>query len=253
MTRTRQITVGLFAGASLLGLSASPLIASHFKNLSDHHTNWGVAQFNYANVGSSNQVTLTNPNHVTQVAAVLAYNRGRVNYTCCSNGRAILEFSSSSEFPLEEFLGCVVVKLTPHAAVMVDTPTGGPDIYREVIWAPAVPVRAPGTGGKARRLADGLGGRTWNGTDEDGTTGERDHDREPYMLGHPSLFSLPDAAVDYVFDFSPFDFDSPELDRDQNTAAQECICEGIFDLAGPPFFSPTVFKVFEAFGVDCIG
>ena len=46
MTRTTQFTVGLVAGVSLLGLSATPLMAGHYKEVSDQHTNWGISQLN---------------------------------------------------------------------------------------------------------------------------------------------------------------------------------------------------------------
>ena len=51
MTRTQQITTGLAGGVALLAFGASPLIAGHFKELSDHHTKFGVSQLNYADTG----------------------------------------------------------------------------------------------------------------------------------------------------------------------------------------------------------
>ncbi len=64
-------------------LGANPVSAGHFKKLSDRHTNFGVAQLNYGNIpggefSSTRPVLkLMNPVHVTQVAALIAYEAAR--------------------------------------------------------------------------------------------------------------------------------------------------------------------------------
>ena len=97
MTRTKQITTGLLAGAALLAFGASPLLADHFLELSRWHTSFGVSQLNYAdtgreqsssNLGTDKKIYLYNPNHVTQIAAVLMYERSELDFNsnCCSAG-----------------------------------------------------------------------------------------------------------------------------------------------------------------------
>ena len=149
MTRTRQVTVGLFAGASLLAFGAVPLSAGHFQELSADHTNYGVAQLNYVDVGQDNSIILMNPNHVTQVAAALAYTRPEYRYSFGSfNNFYRLDFSfiqqgtlpeqdgeRADEF-MEVFLACVVIKLTPHGAVKINTEfSSDVERYVEVIWS----------------------------------------------------------------------------------------------------------------------
>ena len=90
MTRTKQITTGLAAGAALLAFGASPLVAGHFEELSKFHTIFGVSQLNYADTGRefgvNKKIYLYNPNHVTQIAAVLMYERSRLRFedNCCN-------------------------------------------------------------------------------------------------------------------------------------------------------------------------
>ena len=261
MTRTRQVTVGLFAGASLLAFGAVPLSAGHFQELSADHTNYGVAQLNYVDVGQDNSIVLMNPNHVTQVAAALAYTRPTYIYSFGSfNNFYRLDFSFISDGSLpgdedeemEVFLTCVVVKLTPHGAVKVETPfSPGVERYVEVIWSPEFPVRVPiaaqGGAKKSRRVADGLGGRTLAQAEDDGLSDTPGSDH----LAHPGLFTPPDDSVDYVFDGSAFaDLFTP---RNQQEAARLCICQGLIDLVDEPFNNLTQpLRIFEPFGINCV-
>ena len=240
MTRTKQFTAGLVTGASLLAFSAAPLMAGHFLELSRWHTSFGVAQLNALDIEDEDRVVLYNPNHVTQVAAVLAYQRGFVEYSF-NGGTDLLEFDSSGDFPLERYFACVVVKLTPHAALNVrwfsSRPPGLEISYVEVIWSPEFPVRVPiaALGGqkKSRRVADGLGGQAM---------GENDDASRGYHLLHPGLFSLPDETVDFALNDA----------INQQEAARQCICQGLFDLVDEPFNNLTTpLRVFEPFGVEC--
>ena len=128
--------------ASLVLLGANPVSAGHFKKLSVHHTNFGVAQLNYGNISGRNfdgfrpLLKLMNPVHVTQVAAVIVYEaaRGRTPGTA------------------ELFSTCVVRELTPHASIGIPETLINPSFisrrakYGEMIWAPVDPVR-DGRGG----------------------------------------------------------------------------------------------------------
>ena len=268
MTRTKQITAGLIAGVSLAAFGAAPLSAEHFTELSPLHTVYGVSQFNYADVGVDNSVYLLNPNHVTQVAAVLAYNHavalfvpppGCVNPcaphvsngtigTCNLDTGGILFFSSGDvsvgEQP-EEFLACVVVLLTPHESLQVTTPFFQAFSYVETIWSPVDPVRVRiGDDRKARRLADGLGGRTYTQAEDD-LGGSSDVPGNDY-LAHPGLFTLPRDDFDYLFD--EFFWIQP---NDQRQAAIDCVCAGVFNLRFNPFNTEVSLKVFKPFGINC--
>ena len=266
MTRTKQFTAGLVTGASLLAFGAVPLSAGHFQELSADHTNYGVAQLNYVDVGQENSIILMNPNHVTQVAAALAYTEPTYLYSFGSFNnfyRLDFDFVEQGELPGKEdeetevFLACVVVKLTPHGAVkvtMMGDPVGDLDVelYMEVIWSPEFPVRVPiaaqGGAKKSRRIADGLGGRTLAHAEVRGgrpAVPGSDH------LAHPGLFTPPDDSVDYVFDGPKFaDLFTP---RNQQEAARECICQGLIDLVDEPFNNLTQpLRVFEPFGINCV-
>lgn len=236
MTRTKQFTMGIVTGITLFGLSATPLVARHFKELSDFHTIFGVSQFNALDLDFQTELVLYNPNHVTQVAAVLLYERSFMNFGTGGNQEIVLD--STDDFPPERYFGCMVTKLTPHAAVELDWDSliNLGETYAEVIWAPEDPVRvaiaALGGQRKSRRLADGLGGQV-QGDDEEDSRG--------YHLVHPGLFSLPDETVDFEFDAS----------KNQQEATIECVCQGLFNLAGPPFENPVSLRVFETFGINC--
>ena len=233
MTGTKQFTAGLVTGAALLAFGAAPLSAGHFKELSKIHTVFGVSQFNALDFRFEDDMVLYNPNHVTQVAAVLLYERGQV---LLSHDGEEFFFSSKNNFPLEIYFGCMVVKLTPHASLKLDwpDPPGLASTYAEVIWAPEEPVRVAVNGQrKARRLADGLGGQA---------VGQDEQDSRGHHLVHPSAFSLPDETVDYVLNAG----------KNQQEAARQCICQGIFDLVDEPFDNLTTpLRVFEPFGIAC--
>ena len=233
MTRSKQFKVGLIAGAAILGLGAAPALAGHFEELSDLHTVFGVSQFNAIDLDFESDMVLYNPIHLTQVAAVLLYERSDINFS--HDGEEFF-FSSTSDFPLERYFGCAVVKLTPHAALELDwvSSTGVTEQYAEVIFAPEEPVRVAVNGQrKARRLADGLGGKV---------AGDNDSASRGFHLVHPGLFTLPDETVDYIFDAS----------KNQQEAARQCICQGLFDLVDEPFNNLTTpLRVFEPFGITC--
>ena len=236
MIRTTQMILGAVSAAAILGLGAAPASAGHFKELSRHHNNYGVSQFNALALDTESDMVLYNPNHVTQVAAVLLYEESTVNYSFVNEE---LTFDNEEDFPLEIYVGCLVVKLTPHAALELDWPfmTAFGDLYAEVIFVPEDPVRvaiaALGGQRKSRRVADGLGGVAM-GQDEEESRG--------FHLVHPSAFTLPDETVDYVFDAS----------KNQQEAARQCICAGIFDLVDEPFNNLTTpLRVFEPFGITC--
>ncbi len=195
---------------------------SRFSRLSAAHTQYGVSQYNYGIVPREGggpmgflpaPMKLMNPNSVTQIAAVLVYNR------------------SEDASEVEEFLGCVVNRLTPHAALDLTSPVVGgnfptgeadafvvppgfPPRYAEVIWAPEDKVRVRGRG---TRLADGLGGRSQGAVN---TTA--------HHLAHPSLFSLP----------------SNDVVLGQREAAVECVCNNLMLLELDS-------RTFRDFGIRC--
>ena len=230
MTRTTQFTAGLVTGVSLLGLSATPLVANHFEELTNHHTNWGVSQYNALSLETSGDLTVYNPNHVTQLAGVLLYREADFEYRLLpdDDGQLFLDFID--EGPPEEWRACLVVELSPNASIQLvfDRPGDPPwpnNMYATTIFAPVDPVRAPGTNNKARRLADGLGGVA---------IGEDDSNARGYHLVHPLLFTLP----------------SNEVVAGQRDAACECICQRV-NLLG---FEPSrVNSVFAPFGIVCDG
>ena len=237
MTRTKQISAALIAGVSLLGLSAAPASAGHFEEFSEHHTTFGVSQFNALDLDNDDDMVLNNPIHVTQVAAVLLYERGEINYS--HDGQEFFFNGSTGDFPLERYFACMVVKLTPHASLDLnwDDPSGLGETYAEVIFVPEQPVRvaiaALGGQKKSRRLADGLGGQA---------VGEGDRESRGFHLVHPGLFSLPDETVDFEFNAA----------INQQEAARQCICQGLFDLVEEPFNNLTTpLRVFEPFGITC--
>ncbi len=230
MTRTNQITIGLFAGASLLALGAAPLMATHYQEISNHHTAWGISQLNALDIDTESSVVLLNPNHDTQIAAILIYGRGDIDYTMFGDSAGQLFIEAIDDEFDEVWRACIVVKLTPHAAQELDWDTARLPFwpnhrYVEAIFAPLDPVRAPGTGGKARRLADGLGGIM---------TGESSDDANNYALVNPLLFSLPSDSVV----------------SGQQAAACACICERVFLLGFPP---SQINSVFAPFGIVCDG
>ena len=233
MTRTTQFTVGLAAGVSLLGLSATPLVAGHFRELSHLHNWYGVSQFNALLRESESNIVVTNPNHLTQVAAVLLFRKAQFDYRLVPDDAGQLFLDFIDEGPAEQWRACLVVELTPHAAIKLDWPSPPdppwPDnIYAEVLFVPLDPVRAPGTNNKARRLADGLGGVA-GGHDESGSRG--------WNFVHPGLFTLPSNDVAGA---------SPT----QREEACACVCERI-DLLG---FEPArVNGLFTPFGIVCDG
>ena len=229
MTRTTQLTIGLFAGASLLGLSATPLMANHYKEISELHTIWGISQLNAMDLKTQSDMVVYNPNHDTQLAAVLIYRRAVFNYQLLPDSDGQLFLEEIEKGPAEEWRACIVVELTPHADIELDWPKPSDppwprQQYIETIFAPVDPVRAPGTNNKARRLANGLGGVI---------VGEDEGDSRGYHLLHPSLFTLPE-----------------DVGTGTREAACECICQRI-NLLG---FTPSrVNSVFAPFGIVCDG
>ena len=257
MTRTMQFAVGLLSGASLIALSATVASADHYRKLSPKHTNYGVAQYNWTNVTTRTDVsvcvTLSNPVHDTQIAAVLMYQRPTEGFTtiCITDTDATAApFCINEDYLAEVFLGCFVVELSPNAALSVpntdtnDWPVAGEDwpgcpgfelhhgnssfardsgsanlrgVPRtaETIWAPAEKVKVVGLFGRHRR-ADGLGGNT---------KGNAGSAASVWDLGHPGLFSLPPDAGDA-------------------TAAIECVCGELGNLFADR-------DTFEKFGIDC--
>ena len=180
MKRMTQLIVIAFVGISFLSLVTTPLWADHFKKLSKNHLRFGVSQLLVGHVSprADELVRLMNPNHITQVAAALFYER-------------LGAFSAGTLGTPEAFLGCVVRDLTPHAAVGIDNGSlSNPDripLYVEVISAPVTPVPVKK---KQAPVADGLGIAASAGTFQG-----------PLFLVHPKLFSLPDdeqAAIDCV-------------------------------------------------------
>ena len=230
MTRTTQFTVGLAAGVSLLGLSATPLVAAHFKELSVDHVLYGVSQYAAMDIDSESAMVVYNPNHVAQLAAVLIYRRAEFNYQLLPDSAGQFFLEEIEQGPAEQWRACLVVELSPLAAIALDWPKPSdppwPDqTYTTTIFAPVDPVRAPGTNNKARRLADGLGGVT---------VGDSSDEVRGYHLVHPTMFTLP----------------SDEVVSGQRDAACECICERI-DLLG---FEPSrVNSLFAPFGIVCDG
>jgi len=194
-------------------VGAAPTWADHFKPLSPDHTSYGVAQLNYGDIcctdakgGVSPAVTLWNPNHVTQVAALLVYESAR----------------GPRPGKPEVFVGCAVRQLTPHASVGIpdkEIPENKTFVakYAEVIWVPVDKVN-PGKGnGATRRIADGLGGYFSN-------HGTEKRDDGVSQLAHPGLFSLP--SDDVVFG--------------QRKDAIGCVRKGLLKLG----LSPDVFSEF---------
>ena len=241
MTRTMQFTVGLLSGASLIALGAAGASADHFKRLSPKHTNYGVAQYNFAHVSCntcSTCVTLNNPVHVDQIAAVLMYTRPTVEFTTVCLDPPCTVTADYDDYLTEVFLGCVVVEMTPNSDLglkgtdSTDWPTeneiwpgcpgfdlqsgtDGMPRTAEVIWAPAEKVTVAGLP-SPRRRADGLGGIL---------RGSADERARAHSLMHPGLFSLPPDAGDAA-------------------DAIECVCAGLGDL----FADRDTFK---PFGIDC--
>ena len=249
MTRTMQFTVGLLSSASLLALGAAGASADHFDKLGRKHTNYGVAQYNVTNVSRSRRVglTLMNPIHVTQLAAILMYQRPTRNRTTfCPAAAAPCTAAEFEAYLPEVFLGCLVVEMTPHSAVSLHDSTsttwldtsftdagaawpGLPGTNRnsgingmprvaEVIWGPAEKVKVAGVRG-LKRKADGLGGTT---------AGGHRTARSHTNLLHPGLFSLP----------------SNDVVAGQREDAIECVCEGLADLFADR-------NTFEKFGISC--
>ena len=135
-----------------------------------------------------------NPVHVTQVAAVIAYEaaRGRRPGTP------------------ELFVSCVVRELTPHASIgltetAINPPGNSRPKYAEVIWAPVTEVSLGQGQGQNRRMADGLGGNFDSGI------GNREGNSR---LAHPGLFSLP----------------SDDVVAGQRQAGIDCVRQGLLDL-----------------------
>ena len=229
MTRTVKFSVGLAAGVSLLGLSAAPLMASHYQEISNHHTRWGISQLNAMDLDTQSDMVVYNPNHDTQLAAVLLYRRADFEYRLLPDSAGQLFLDFIDEGPAEEWRACIVVELTPHAAIELDWPKPSDppwpnQQYVETIFAPLDPVRAPGTNNKARRLADGLGGVI---------TAEGESDSRGYHLVNPLMFTLPE-----------------DVGTGTRAAACECICERI-SLLG--FTASRVNSVFAPFGIVCDG
>lgn len=191
---TTTMMSGALSLAPLVLLGATSAHADHFKPLSPNHTAYGVSQLGYGDLRGRDDDSLTpmarlhNPNHVTQVAALIFYDAAR--------GR--------SPGTPEVFVGCHCKVLTPHASVGVseeDVPDSGRPgraRYAEAIWSPVDPVRVSkgrddddddkDDGDKAsRRIADGLGGAF--------NIGANDFAGASINLAHPGLFSLPSNSV----------------------------------------------------------
>lgn len=234
MRRTTRSVALAFVGIASFSLMISPVSAGHsFEKLSKNHLQFGVSQFLAGNVPNSRpqNLKLMNPNHVTQVAAVLIYERVKENPSFGPIGEA------------ELFLGCAVRELSPHAAVGISSEEVGDTedftaLYVEVISAPATPVKRKtgkwleswneregnereGKERKGLRLADGLG-----------IIADASGSEKSLHLIHPGLFSLPsDDVVD-----------------GQQQAAIDCVCAALDELP-----DDSDLEVFEDFGIDCPG
>ena len=217
MNKRKCLTTSLLGGAmglaALMFLGASPVSAGHFEELSVHHTNYGVAQFNYGNLAARNiddftpLIKLMNPVHVTQVAAVIVYEAAR-GFRPGTAGA---------------YSTCLVRELTPHGSLglpeaVVNPPGRRVAKYAEVIWAPVDPVSDDDDDDNIddlTRLADGLGGY-WE-------HGAGNHEGKP-ELALPHLFSLPSDAVVLG----------------QRQAAIDCVLAGLAALG----LSPDIFSDF---------
>ena len=220
-TRALKLGLALLSGAALLALGAAPLQANHFQRISPKHTLYGVSQYNYLTTAEEPRdlLYLLNPNHVTQIAAMLFYQRPTPDFP---------------DVDPEVFLGCLVKKLTPNGAIGIleqewlDALFGGVDDdsvppYVEVIWGPRkkVTIKVDGVE-KTRRLADGLGGFTVP------TGGKNRGGRAMSGLAHPKSFSLPLNKVV----------------AGQREVAIACICAELGALA-------VSGETFQPFGVKC--
>ena len=252
MTRTLQFTIGLLSGASLIALGAPSASADHFRKINPKHPNYGVSQLNVTNVSRQRPVclVLNNPNHVTQLAAVLMYQRPTADRTsfCPATTSALCTAAADFEEYLPEvFLGCLVVEMTPHSGVglhdsssttWLDTSFSDPGAawpgcpgndrdggegvprYAEVLWGPKEKVTIEVDGVEVtRRLANGLGGIA---------IGSAKRNAQRNNLMHPSAFALP----------------SNDVVAGQREDAIECVCAGLADL----FASGDTFR---PFGTDC--
>ena len=192
---TTTMISGTLSLAPLVLLGATSAHADHFKPLSPHHTAYGVSQLGYGDLRGHDEDSLTpmarlhNPNHITQVAALIFYDAAR----------------GQNPGTPELFVGCHCKVLTPHASVGVseeDVPGSGLEMspgrarYAEAIWSPVDPVRVrKGRGDDddddddraRRRIADGLGGAF--------NIGASDFAGASIHLAHPGLFSLPSNSV----------------------------------------------------------
>ncbi len=229
MRHMKQVMVVAFVGVAFLSLGATLSWAGHeFKKLSKNHLLFGVSQFLAGNINAveTTPLKLFNPNHVTQVAAALFYERESEGGGPRPGGSA------------EEFQACLVRVLTPHGALQfrLDFLETG-RLYVEVISAPATPVRKGkrkekdddedenkynkhrGHMKRELRLADGLGIR--------GTAALTNFASVPLSMVHPGLFSLP----------------SDDVVEGQRQAAIDCVC-GALPAGSDP-------DVFEEFGISC--
>ena len=198
----------------LFVITAEPLLAKSFTRLNSLHTNYGVSQFNYGDVGKQDlfqcgncaAIKLVNPVKVTQIAAIIVYERQEVDEGLGTPG---------------VYLGCTLRRLPPHSSLGISVlglPSAQfrpePGKYVEVIWAPEDKVAL--RYGRPTRIANGLGGYFSNSADGQylGTV----------QLAHPKMFSLPSDLVV----------------EGQKQEAIDCICDGISDLD----LSGDIFKNF---------
>jgi len=180
-------------------------------DLTKHHLNYGVSQFWAGTHGALRPGRYANPTPVNMVVATLIYHV--INIEDQLAGDDLQRIS-------EKFLSCVVLELTPHAAVYLDEdvfeagipmPGGFDDdgpYYSEIISAP-----------RDGRLADGLGILAQDGTQQ-----------ASMRAVHPRLFSLPSDTVLLG----------------QRQTAIDCVCNGLFGLDMPV---PIPSDIFSAFGI----
>lgn len=220
-------------GFYLLGLLLSTAVAlaatvlprsSPFLPLSLNHTDFGISQFTAGTLNNkSYPVHVMNPTPVNQIVGLLFYTRPKldavVDWTPAD--RPVIGSEWDEGLDPEVYLGCMVLRVTPHGAFNVDEEflqkpidlsvlsagssnllwiNGGRAIfprgdislqgYFEAISVSEQKVRAGTT-----RIADGLGVDVRSAIEADS------------LRLHPSLFSFPETPL-------------------QRQAAGECLCAG---------------------------
>lgn len=211
-----KLTYIAIAGVVLLSLAVTPAWSVTYGKLSKNHTLYGVSQFLAGGVSPIGKilVKLVNPTPVTMVAVALFYERERGG--------------ERGGVP-ERFLGSVVEKLYPHAAIQIENKTECASNssnnsecvpqYVEVISVPVEPVQAKKNG--TTRLADGLG-----------IVGSPNNFQGNLFLLNPELFSLP----------------SNDAVPGQREEAIDSICTALQDKLQDKVLS---LDLFEEFGIFC--